>query len=237
MANQGWIRDMGLLMVVTFLLTYLFFNLWYLSLLGSLSCLLWIKKMKRNNERRTKTKIEEEFKSFIFSLSSTMSVGKSFESAWVEALEELKKEKSKLLIQRDIEEISKGFSLNMNLHQSFKRFAMKYNVEIINHFSTIIEISIVQGSSIQAVIEKTIQMIDEKHNVEKELEVIITQKKFELYILLSFVPFIIVYMRMTSNAFEDTMYHSIEGRGIMLLALLLYAFSYFIGRKVVAIEI
>lgn len=229
--------DLIIIMGVTFILTFLFFDVWMLSVIAALTCLLGINKIQQIHEKRARTKIEEEFKSLIFSLSSTMSVGKAFESAWIEALEEIRKEKNQWRIQNDIEEIAKGFSLNINLHESFKRFAKKYNVEIINHFSTILEISIAQGSSIQKVIEKTIQMIDEKHNVEKELEVIITQKKFELYILLSFVPFIIFYMRITSDSFEETMYHTIEGRGMMLFCLLLYGMSYFVGRRVVSIEI
>ncbi len=47
----------------------------------------------------------------------------------------------------------------------------------IHQFSKVIQITVRQGGSVQAVVEKTVRMIDEKNNVEKELEVIITQKK------------------------------------------------------------
>lgn len=232
-----WIFQIPILMVLAFVLGQIFFNSFVFSAILSGACIFVIKYLKKNNQVYMKKKIEEEFKTFIYSIASSMSVGKSFENAVKESYEELKKELEVFLLEEDLLNIVMAFETNMNINDAFGQLAEKYEVESIHQFSKVIQVTVRQGGSVQAVVEKTVRMIDEKNNVEKELEVIITQKKFELYMLLSFVPLMVIYLRLVSENFSLLMYGTFQGRCIMLIGVFLYVISGLIGKRIVNITI
>lgn len=232
-----WIFQLPILMIVAFVLGQIFFDAFIFSIVLSGSCLFFIKYLKKNSQSAVKKKVEEEFKAFIYSIASSMSIGKSFENSVKESYSELKKELEVFLLEAEILKIVMAFETNMNINTAFEQLAKIYDIESIHQFSKVIQITVRQGGSVQAVVEKTVRMIDEKNNVEKELEVIITQKKFELYMLLSFVPLMVLYLRSVSDNFAPLMYGTLQGRCIMFVGVLLYVMSALIGRRIVNITI
>jgi tight adherence protein B len=174
---------------------------------------------------------------FIRSLSSIMSVGRSFETAVVMAIHEIKKENTTNVLLDDFNEMLILIEANTNHSEIFDVFADKYSIESMINFSKIIKLVLKQGSSIHRVIENTVLMIEEKTEVEKELEVLIAQKKYELIILLSFVPLIIFYLNSVSSSFPLTMYGTIIGKIVMGVCLCIYIISAIVGKKIVDIEV
>lgn len=240
--KKGWIKYKWIVLlagmtVSIFLITFLFFNSYLLSLvLSGITLLLW-KKVKIFYLNRLNKKRENEFMVFIYSLSSLLSVGKSFEHAFRESVNELKKERNYYVILEDLQKVCICFDMNMSLSESLNQLARMYKIESILNFSHIIELAIIQGGSLEKVIETTVSTIQEKDDVEKELDVIVTQKRFELIIMLSFVPLIIFYLRTVSAEFSTTMYGSMKGRFIMLVCMVMYILSGYIGKKIVDIKV
>ena len=232
-----WIFQIPILIILAFILGHIFFNSFILSAILSGSSLFSIRYLRKNNNIFMKKKIEEEFKIFIYAIASSMSVGKSFENAVKESFESVQKELEVFLLEEDLMNIVMAFETNMNINAAFGQLSEKYAIESIHQFSKVIQVTVRQGGSVQSVVEKTVRMIDEKNNVEKELEVIITQKKFELYMLLSFVPLMILYLRLVSENFRPLMYGTLQGRFIMLIGVFLYVISALIGRRIVNIQI
>ncbi len=235
--RHRWVVHLPIVMGSAFILGEIFFDTFLVSLLLSLGSICSIKYLKKNSQVVMQKKVEEEFKAFIFSMASAMSIGKSFEHAVKEGYHELVREYDFFLLEEDILKIVMAFETSMSIHTAFEHLAEKYSVESIQQFSKIIQVTVRQGGSVQSVVEKTVRMIDEKNNVEKELEVIITQKKFELYMLLSFVPLMILYLRSVSENFRPLMYGTLQGRGFMLIGGILYVASALIGQRIVSITI
>jgi len=234
--NQ-WIFILPLLIIAIFFISILFFNSIMITMISCLLSLILIKPLKKVNHQKLLKRRENEFMLFIYSLSSLISIGKSFESAFNASVEEMKKEGSIYILLTDLEQVKICFDLNMSITDALSTLTSQYPIETILNFSKIVEIAIKQGGSIESMIESTVIMIREKNDVENELEVIITQKKFELTILLSFVPLMILYLRLVTSDFSRLMYGSLSGKAIMFICLLLYLASGYIGRRIVNIKV
>ena len=80
-------------------------------------------------------------------------------------------------------------------------------------------------------------LLGEKSRVRKEIDVAISGKRFEQMIM-SIVPGgIIFYMQITSDGFLDVLYHNIFGALVMSGCLIIYIFSFWMGRKIIRISI
>jgi len=234
--NQ-WMFILPLIIIAIIIISILFFNSLIITIISSISSFLFIKPLKKLHNQKLLKRRENEFMIFIYSLSSLLSIGKSFESAFMTSVIEMQNEGSVYVLLKDLEHIIVCFEMNMSITDALSTLTTKYPIETLLNFSKIVEVAIIQGGSIESIIESTVTMIREKNDVENELEVIITQKKFELIILLSFVPLMILYLRIVTSDFEDLMYGSISGKGIMLICLLLYLASGYIGKKIVSIKV
>lgn len=234
--NQ-WMFMLPLIILSIFVISILFFNSILVTIMSCISSFLFINPLKKLHNQKLLKRRENEFMIFIYSLSSLISIGKSFESAFATSVVEMKNEGSVYILLSDLEHVMVCFEMNMSITDSLSILTSKYPIETILNFSKIIEIAILQGGSLESIIEATVMMIREKNDVENELEVIITQKKFELIILLSFVPLMILYLRIVTSDFSRLMYGSLSGKGIMFVCLLLYLASGYIGKKIVNIKV
>lgn len=234
--NQ-WMFMFPLIIVSIIIISILFFNSFIITVLCSLSSIIVIKPLKKSHNLKLLKRRENEFMLFIYSLSSLLNIGKSFESAFAISVEEMKNEGSVYILLKDLEYVILCFEMNMSITEALTTLTAKYQIETVLNFTKIVELAIVQGGSLESIIESTVIMIREKNDVENELEVIITQKKFELIILLSFVPLMILYLRLVTSDFSKLMYGSVQGKGIMFVCLLLYLTSGYIGKKIVSIKV
>ena len=85
--------------------------------------------------------------------------------------------------------------------------------------------------------EQMARVLGEKIRVQREIEVCISGKRMEQMIM-SLVPGgMILYIQLTSQGFMDVLYHNVFGGLVMTGCLILYLFSFWMGRKIVRISI
>lgn len=233
----SWILYIPVVSILTFCIIYLFFNSLLLSSISAILAMGFKSLIQKIAYQRLQKKREYEFMLFILSLSSILSIGRSFESAIIMAIAENKKENHLNLLLEDFETILVLIESNANYAELFDVFSDKYAIESMINFSKIIKVALKQGSSLNKIIESTVFMIEEKTEIEKELEVLIAQKKFELLILLTFVPLIILYLKSVSADFSSTMYDTIIGKIVMAVCLSLYIISGILGKRIVDIRV
>lgn len=234
--NQ-WHYLMPLIIIASAFLGYLFFNSFFMSGLISSGCIFLVKPMKKMAARNFLKRSEMEFMLFIYSLSSMLSVGKSFESAFKQSLTDMKEESVFIILGDDLEKVNACFDLNMSIEDSLVYLNDKYPVESISNFTKILQVAIQKGSSLEQITQMTISAIRDKNEVDKELDVIITQKRYELVMMMAFVPLMILYLRVVSSGFTETMYGTLTGRVVMILCLLLYGLSAYIGNQIIQVDI
>ncbi len=232
-----WLIYTLLFLVGLFGLGYLFFNSFVIAIVIACLGTIYIKGIKNYTRQAYLRQIEKDFVTFIYSLASYIGVGRSFEHSFKQSLLEMEKDKGNYPLLKDLKKVQLAFEVNMSIGHAMKQLAETYPVETILHFTYICERMVYSGGALEDVIDMTIQMIRQKVEVEKELEVIITQKRFELLIMMSFVPLMILYLRSVSGSFYQLMYGTVSGRLMMLVALVLYLISGYFGKRIIDIQV
>lgn len=87
------------------------------------------------------------------------------------------------------------------------------------------------------VIQKVSRMLGDKIDVKKEIEATLAAKKSEQFLMSLMPAGIILYMRLTSPGFLDILYGNPFGIFAMTLCLVIYGAAYWMGRKIVDIEV
>ena len=87
------------------------------------------------------------------------------------------------------------------------------------------------------VIQKVSRMLGDKIEVKKEIEATLAAKKSEQMIMSLMPAGIILYLQLTSPGFLSVLYGNPFGICAMTICLGIYAGAYWMGRKIVDIEV
>ena len=87
------------------------------------------------------------------------------------------------------------------------------------------------------IISESMEIISEKLDVEKEIDVLISAKKMEARIM-EIVPFgIIVYVGLSNPGFFDSLYGNLAGIALMSACLVAYMAAFLMTEKIIRIRI
>lgn len=223
---------------VLYFIGYLFFAHWLASILIGLLSFGYprIRAIKLRNQRILE--LREQFKQFLFSLSSSFVAGKSFENAVFEASRDLKN----YHITRNpymSDELNYMLARMRNgepVELVFQRFSKRSQIDEIKQFAEVLTICVTTGSNIIDIVRKTSQVLNERMEIEHDIAISIAQKKWEAR-LLSCMPFLIVaIMKISSSDYMEPLYHG-TGRIIMFICLILLVACVYIINKMIDIKV
>lgn len=220
------------------LTAYFFYRSVYFFLIGLIGIPVYIKIDKKQKKEKIRKKLTEEFAEVLNSVRANVKAGYALENAFSEAYEDMISffgEKS--LMAEELQYIKKGLGLNRTLESMLLDLGERSGVEDIVIFSRVFETAKRNGGNIREVLEKTSETVIAKTEVEKEIEVMISQKKLELSIMECIPFFIIAYIGITSNGYFSILYHNLRGILLMSSCLLVYALAAYIGSKMVNINV
>ena len=87
------------------------------------------------------------------------------------------------------------------------------------------------------IIQTSARMLGDKIDIKKEIETTLAAKKAEQMVMSLMPAGIILYLKLTSPGFLGVLYGNPFGIAAMTLCLGIYGFSYWLGRKIVDIEV
>lgn len=225
-------------MIVIAVFSYVFYNSLYAFVCMCPLILFFLKKIKLRLKEKRKKRLKQEFKEMCQSLSAQLSAGYSLENAIYESYKELLNvfgENSDICREQKI--IMAKLNINISIEDCFGDFAARSSIEDIQMFSDILFIAKRTGGDIINIVKMAADNIGQKNEVEREIESIVNEKKYEQSVM-NIVPlFIIIYVRSTSGGMMNVMYDSIIGKIIMTICLLFYLFAYYLGSKILKIEV
>jgi tight adherence protein B len=187
---------------------------------------------------KRKKRLELEFRETILSVASNMQIGYSVENAFREAYKEIKVlygEESVMAVELRL--LLRKISNNIQIEEALANIAVRSDVQDIMDFADIFSIAKRGGGDMKGIITNTATIIGDKQEVRREIDTVITQKKFENNIM-RYMPFIVVlYVSMTSAGYFDVMYHNAFGITIMTVALAVYVAACFWSDKILDIKL
>ena len=119
-------------------------------------------------------------------------------------------------------------------------FAANYDdcgIEDMENFAAVFYTAKRTGGDMSGIIQTSARMLGDKIDVKKEIETTLAAKKAEQMVMSLMPAGIILYLKLTSPGFLGVLYGNPFGIAAMTLCLGIYGFSYWLGRKIVDIEV
>jgi tight adherence protein B len=224
---------------VIFAAGYIFYRSIVLSLLLLPLALKYPRLRTEYIIKKRKNELNLQFREALYSVSSSLSAGKSIEASFRDALRELSLQypDAETYILKELELINKRISMNETIEAALADFAARSHLEDIINFTDVFSICKRTGGNLVQVMKNTAEIISEKIDVKQEINILLTEKKLE-HKVLNLMPVLIVLLLSTSSEeFMAPVFTEPLGRVAMTVSLILFMVAFLISGKIMDIEV
>jgi len=225
--------------VFLFCLAFVFYHSMFISL--AVSCLAVFYPRLRSKELLVKRKnmLGLQFRDALYSLASSVSAGKSVESAFKDTAQEL------YFLYPDIDSyIVKEFmiivtriEMNVTVEEALRDFAERSGLDDIRSFVDVFAVGNRSGGNMVEIIINTSNVIGEKLRIKEEINTMLAQRKFEQKVLNIMPVLLILLLTWSTGDYMTPVFETIFGRMVMTVAVFLLAAAYFISKRITNIEV
>lgn len=217
-------------------------SVFYHSVYGCLLLLgmvpFYLKEKKRELCEKRKVQLNMQFKEAITSMAVNLRAGYSMENAVRESYRDCSLLFGKeSLICEELFTMIKGLDNNVILEVLLYDFGKRSDVDSVRDFAEIFQIAKRTGGDLSRIIQDTVTVICEKTEINQEIQILLSSKKYEQKIMNMIPIIIILYIRTTSPGFFQPLYHNVAGILIMTICLGLYGAAYCMAKKITNISI
>lgn len=239
--RRGFTRKEKGIDVIKSILLVLFFSFFFYRSVWAMGILLpvgffYYKKLLEDREEKRRREVSTQFQECLQSIATNLRAGYSIENAFLESIADMK-----LLfgengfIVRELRLMKKGIKNNISLETLLLSFGDRSQVTAIKEFGELFLIAKRGGGNMIEIIGSTATLIQEKMEVDRQIDILLSAKKMEQNIM-ECIPFVIIlYVGVTSRGFFDVLYHNPLGIVVMSVCLILYIISYMMAEKIMKI--
>lgn len=217
---------------------YLFYHSWVAIIFLSPFLILYFQMEGRKLREKRLELLQQQFKEALILIGECMEAGYSVENSFVESYFSMKERFGEFSdMVRELNVIRQSLKLNVKIEELLLDLANRSDNEDISDFAVVFAQAKRGGGDMAAIMKRSITMIKEKIEVQKEIQIMLSGKKYEQKIM-SLVPVgVMVYISATSKGFFDVMYHNIAGVIIMSVCLVAYVLAVCFGEYITRIEV
>ncbi len=181
-----------------------------------------------------KKELRLQFRDLLESLSNSYTVGMTSVRAFNAAKSDMIAEHGKeAYITKEVELICKAHdNQGLEISELLNDFAQRSGIDDVRSFAGVFEVSTNLAGDIGKVVRETRDMINDKVEIELEIQTMVTGQKNQLNIL-AVMP---VVMGLLTRSFGDVSGNTIV-LAIKIGALLLFIFAYWLGTRIVDIKV
>ncbi|ANE49003.1 hypothetical protein SY83_17885 [Paenibacillus swuensis] len=235
--HEKWIV-IFLTALIMFIIGYLFYKSIVLSAALSFISLkapgVWI----RNRILKQKKELQLSFKHCLYSISSSLSAGKSVENAFREAIVDLTLiyPDADLAMVQEMEAIVRKVDNGLPIEKALSDLGARAHLDEISNFTEVFNICKRTGGDLVEVVRKTAHMIGDKLQIEQEISVMIAQKRFESKAM-CVIPFVIIgFLSFGSPDYMQPLY-TLKGHFVMTLALAVIGVAGWLSMKIMNLKV
>ena len=207
---------------------------------GILSPLLipYYRRRSREKRQRAQKELAGQFREALAAIITALKAGYSAENAFSECRKEMAFQfGEKAMITLEMRKIEKGLENRISLEKLLHEFASRWQVEEISEFAEVFSIARKSGGNLPEIIGRTASIIQERMEIDTEIDLMLSSRKFEQKIMNAVPFFIIFYLSLTTNGFFDVLYHNPGGILFMSGCLAAYLAAVLISDRIMAIEL
>lgn len=214
-----------------------FFNNVVLALAGGVVCAKLMpeyycgfRKKKQLNELRV------QFKDLMESLTSSYSAGENTVEAFRDAVGDMASIYGEDAdIVREVQMICTGLENNINIEELLLDFAKRSSLDDVMSFANVFEICNRQGSDLKRIVSDTREIINDKIEVEMEIETMIAGSKNELNIMMVMPVIVVVMLRGMGSGMAGS--NTVATVIVKIICMGIFGLAYVMGRKIIDIKI
>lgn len=225
-------------LILGILLDYLFYKSWWMLLAVIPFFVLFLKWKRKQLIYERKKRLNYQFKDALNSLSVAVQAGYSVENAVTACARDLER-----LYGKD-EDIMEEFRymvsqqhVSVPVEELFLDLGRRSGIEDIENFASVFSTAKRTGGDMSKIIQKVARMLGDKIDVKKEIDATLAAKKSEQMIMSVMPAGIILYLQLTSPGFLSVLYGNLFGVCAMSICLGIYALAYWLGKRIVDIEV
>lgn len=176
-----------------------------------------------------------QFKDLLETLTSSYSAGQTTVQAFSDALREMAElygEEADIVTE--LRMIEAGLQHNYNIEDLLVNFARRSGLEDVDSFANVFEVCNRKGGDLKRIVGETRGVINDKIEIEMEIQTMVASSKNELNIMMV-MPFII--MLALRGMGEGITGNSLANLIVKFVALGIFAAAYLIGCKMIDIKL
>lgn len=216
---------------------FVFFRNLPIALAAGVILMFPAQKFYRDYKRKKRQKeLLLQFKDLLESLATSYSAGQNTQGAFRDAKADMVSiYGEKADITAEIEQIVNGIANNITPETLLSNFAARSGLEDVESFANVFEVVNRQGSNLKDVISDSREIINDKIEIEMEIETMLQANKNELNIMIV-MPLVIVASISglgTMTIASNTPFNVV----LKLICIGVFGAAYFMGRKIVDIKL
>ena len=236
--KEELVRALTVGVVVLGILGYLFYQSVVAILLMQFLLIPYYKNYKKDYYQQRLWNMNQEFKEFLLSLSAALNAGYSVENALVESKEGLGHLLGKDAdMMKELDYMIAQLQLNMTVEEIFIQLEERLPIEDVHNFVDVFITAKRTGGDLIHIIKSTSTCIRDKVEVKREIQTLVTAKKFEGMIMCLTPMGILLYLQLGSPGYLSSLYHNVVGIFIMTILLFIYGVAYYLTNHIMAIEV
>ena len=179
-----------------------------------------------------------QFKDALNALSVAVQAGYSVENAVAACSRDLERLYPKETdIVKEFHYIETQLRVSVPVEELLLSLGDRSGIEDVENFAAVFYTAKRTGGDMNRIIQTSARMLGDKIDVRKEIETTLAAKKAEQMIMSLMPAGIILYLKLTSPGFLSVLYGNLFGMCAMTLCLGIYVLSYWLGRRIVDIEV
>lgn len=236
--HKEYVLAVGKAVMLDVLLAYLFYDSW-IAVFVLLPVSLWyFHQWRETCCRKKELAFRIQFRDAMQILASALKAGYSVENAIRSTDKDIQTLYPKMSrICQEFELMTHKLNMNQTAEQVLWGFAKRVQQEDVEDFAIVFATSKRMGGDSITILKEAIRMIGDKMEVEREIETMLAAKSMEFQIMCIIPLGMVLYMRFAFPEFLSVLYGGIAGTLLMSVCLLVYILAYYMGRKMIRIEV
>jgi tight adherence protein B len=225
--------------VVISIVVFLFYRSILISLIMCPLGLLYPRIKVKNIIIKRKADLNLQFKDLLYSLSSSMSAGKSIERAFIDAVKDLQTlyPSTNTNINEEVQYIVRKLEMNETVEAALSDLARRAHVEDIDSFCDVFQTCKRAGGNLVDIIQNTSKIISYKIEIKEEINTMLAAKRFEQKVLNAMPIFMLLLLSVSATDYVSPIFTTSLGRLSMSVGIILLIAAYFISKKIMDIKI
>lgn len=198
----------------------------------------YYKRRCREKEEKDKRELSGQFREALAAIVTALKAGYSAENAFAECRREMAFQfGERAMITKEMDRIVRGLENRISLEKLLGDFAARWRIEEIREFAEVFSIARKSGGNLPEILNRTASLIRDRMEIDTEIEILLSSRRFEQKIM-DIVPFFIIfYLGVSTEGFFDVLYHNTGGIVFMTGCLAAYLLAVLLSDRIMEIEL